>query len=77
MVGIKVFADIGVYTGEALAGLLNLWRLAVQFVHIGGRAAKIRNRSSKTRHLIPYFFDLSKDAVFRPALDDPALMLRN
>ncbi len=77
VVGVHVRAYGRPDTGGAAAGLLGLGALAAQLVHVGGGAAEIRDDAGKARHLVADLFDFFDDRLFRAALDDAPLVLRD
>src|ERR1700690_4592158 len=77
MVGVQIRADAGIDTGGAGESRLDLRALAMQAVHIGGRAAEIGDHPGETRHLVAYGFYLADHRVLGAALDDAAFVLRD
>ena len=72
-----MLADAGINTGESFASLLNLLRLAIQFVHIRCRPTQIGDSSGKARNLISDFSNFTQNGFFRTTLNDSSLMFGN
>ena len=77
MIGAQVVADVGENTGELAARGFDFRILARQTVHIGRRAAQVRDDAGESRCLVTDRLNFTQDRIFRSALDDAAFMLGN
>ena len=65
VVGVHMFANAWIDTGETAAGLLRARRFTAQHVHIGRWAAEVGDHPGKARHGIANGFYLVDDRIFR------------
>ncbi len=75
VVGVEVLADVRVDAGQAAAVRLDLFVLAGQPVHVGGRPAKVRDGAGEALDLVADVLDLAQDGGLRTTLDDAPLVL--
>src|SRR5690606_19179070 len=74
VVGIEVLADAGEHAGRLATVLLDVVALAAQAVHVGGRAAQVRDHAGEAAHFL-HLLDLVEDRFVGTALDDAPLVL--
>ena len=75
MVGVEIGTDTGKYAGRPPAGALDLTALAGQPIHIGGRAAEVRDHAREPGDLVANLADLPQHRGFRAVLNDAPFVL--
>ena len=77
MIGVQVGTDVRKNAGRQAAGRFNLAALAGEPIHVGGRAAEIRNHAGEPGHAIAHLFYLANHRILGAALDNAAFVFSN